>query len=230
MLQLYVYPGLFGIPDNNPFGLKVDTFLRLSNVPYQLNHTIDASKAPRGQLPYIEDNDVLITDSNQIIDYVTLEYDVHMDDDLSDQQRALYYVITSMLDNHMYWVMSYSRWQDDNNWPLFMAEFLRCVPQAPKDILENARSHNKKKYYLQGIGRYSVSAVYESGVKNLQALETFLGDNQYMFGSSMYGIDVCCYAFLANIYYFKIDTPLKKFIEQSSLQSYIERIRSHLDY
>ena len=154
MLQLYVYPELFGIPDNNPFGLKVDTFLRLNKVPYQLNHILDSSQAPRGQLPYIEHNGEIITDSNHIIDYVTAEHKLTMDNNLSDQQRALHYVIVSMLDNHMYWVMSYSRWQDARYWPLFRSEFLRCFPETPNDVLEKVRNYNKEKYYFQGIGRY----------------------------------------------------------------------------
>ena len=33
MLTLYSYPGLFGVADNNAFGLKVFAVLRLCNVP-----------------------------------------------------------------------------------------------------------------------------------------------------------------------------------------------------
>jgi hypothetical protein len=29
LLTLYSYPGLFGVADNNPFGLKVHAFLKL---------------------------------------------------------------------------------------------------------------------------------------------------------------------------------------------------------
>lgn len=35
MITLYLYPELFGLPDNNPFGLKVDTFLQLTNIDYK---------------------------------------------------------------------------------------------------------------------------------------------------------------------------------------------------
>lgn len=32
MVILYTYPQMFGLPDNNPYGLKVDTFLRLVKI------------------------------------------------------------------------------------------------------------------------------------------------------------------------------------------------------
>jgi hypothetical protein len=48
MLELYSYPELFGLPDNNPFGLKVWAFLRLTGIPFNHRHIFDASRAPRG--------------------------------------------------------------------------------------------------------------------------------------------------------------------------------------
>ena len=53
MLTLYSYPGLFGVADNNAFGLKVFAVLRLCNVPFRHEHILDASSAPRSQLPFI---------------------------------------------------------------------------------------------------------------------------------------------------------------------------------
>ena len=46
MLTLYSYPGLFGVADNNAFGLKVFAVLRLCNVPFRHEHILDASSAP----------------------------------------------------------------------------------------------------------------------------------------------------------------------------------------
>jgi|SRR5213080_249507 len=51
MLTLYSYPELFGVADNNGYGLKVFAFLRLAGVPFRHEHIFDASSAPRGQLP-----------------------------------------------------------------------------------------------------------------------------------------------------------------------------------
>src|SRR6516225_7725328 len=43
MITLYSYPELFGVADNNGYGLKVFAFLRLSGVPFRHEHLFDAS-------------------------------------------------------------------------------------------------------------------------------------------------------------------------------------------
>src|SRR3954454_14737936 len=56
MLTLYSYPELYGVADNNGYGLKVFAFLKLARVPFVHEHIFDASAAPRGQLPYVVDD------------------------------------------------------------------------------------------------------------------------------------------------------------------------------
>src|SRR5262249_60883076 len=53
MLTLYSYPELFGVADNNGYGLKVFAFLRLPGVPFPHQHIFDASSAARRPLSYI---------------------------------------------------------------------------------------------------------------------------------------------------------------------------------
>jgi hypothetical protein len=45
MLLLYSYPELFGLPDNNPYGLKVFAFLKLTKLPFQHENIFDPSGA-----------------------------------------------------------------------------------------------------------------------------------------------------------------------------------------
>lgn len=66
MLTLYSYPILFGVADNNDYGLKVYAFLKLAGVPFTHEHIFDASKAPRAQLPYIVDGGDTVGDSETI--------------------------------------------------------------------------------------------------------------------------------------------------------------------
>ena len=56
MMTLYSYPELFGVADNNPYGLKTFAFLKLCNMAFRHEHVFDAKSAPRGQLPYIDDD------------------------------------------------------------------------------------------------------------------------------------------------------------------------------
>ena len=74
MITLYSYPELFGVADNNGYGLKVFAFMRLAGVPFVHEHIFDASKAPRGQLPYMVDDGETIGDSETIIAHLNKKY------------------------------------------------------------------------------------------------------------------------------------------------------------
>ena len=112
MITLYSYPPLFGVADNNGYGLKVFAFLRLAGIPFTHQHLFDASAAPRGQLPYIVDDGETIGDSETIIAHVIAKYRPAIDDGLTQARRDTNLLVTRLLDD-LYWVMSYSRWKDE---------------------------------------------------------------------------------------------------------------------
>jgi glutathione S-transferase len=61
----------------------VFVLLKLASVPFQHEHIVDASKAPRGQLPYIVDGGEPVGDSGTIIAHVIRKHGVTMDDGLT---------------------------------------------------------------------------------------------------------------------------------------------------
>jgi len=142
MITLYLYPELFGLSDNNPFGLKVDTFLRLVGLKYQAEHIMDTKDAPCRQLPYLTNGEEVVSDSNHMIDYLIDKYQLTIDQDLTADQKTTSLLVRRMLDEHLYWVMAYSRWQDERYWPLFRGEFLKNFPEISAKALEKPRSYN----------------------------------------------------------------------------------------
>src|SRR5689334_22136743 len=99
MLTLYSYPPLFGVADNNGYGLKVFAFLKLAGVPFVHEHLFDASAAPRKQLPYIVEDGETIGDSETIIAHLTLSHGLTIDAALSPAQRRTNHLVTRMLDD-----------------------------------------------------------------------------------------------------------------------------------
>ena len=89
MLTLYSYPTLFGVADNNGYGLKVFAFLKLAGVPFRHEHIFDASKAPRGQLPYIVDGADTVGDSETILAFLSRRYALTIDKALTPSQRTM---------------------------------------------------------------------------------------------------------------------------------------------
>ncbi len=211
MLTLYSYPELFGVADNNGYGLKVFAFLRLAGVPFVHQHIFDASKAPRAQLPYIVDGGDTVGDSESIIAYVTAKYRPALDAGLTPAQRDTDLLVTRTLDD-LYWVMSYSRWQDDAYWPQFRDALRREHPGLTEAGLAKAREFNFQRYHYQGIGRYAPEQAYARGLADLGVLARLVPDAGYGHGPRPTSIDAGIYGFIANIYFFAIDTPLKKFV------------------
>lgn len=206
---LYAYPALCGVADNNPFGLKVYAFMRLCHMPFEHRHILDPTKAPRGQLPYLVDGDQSIGDSEAIVAYLKERYDLTLDRGLTDEQRNLDYLIRRTLDD-LYWSMSYSRWKDERFWPLFRNLVLSTHPDITESDMQAAHDYNQQRYHYQGIGRYEPAQVYERGVGNLRVVSDLLGRQAFMFGAEPRSIDAAIYGFVANIYFYDIDTPLKR--------------------
>jgi glutathione S-transferase len=211
MLTLYSYPSLFGVADNNGYGLKVFAFLKLAGVPFKHEHIFDASKAPRGQLPYIVDGGDTVGDSETILRYVTQKYSLTIDAGLSPAQRTTNLLVTRMLDD-LYWVMSYSRWKDERYWMQFRDALKREHPQLTDEGLVKAKEFNAQRYYYQGIGRYEADAAMARGLADLAALADLIPADAYLHGKQPASIDAGIYGFIANIYFYDIDTPLKQFV------------------
>jgi glutathione S-transferase len=228
MIVLYSYPDLFGVEDNNPYGLKIFAFLRLCGLPFEHRHILDTKLAPRGQLPYIDDDGAIIGDSDAIVAHLKRKYDPPIDKALTSAQKDLDLFVRRTLDD-LYWVMSYSRWRDPRYWPTFRDTLLATHPDITADALEGARKYNFERYHYQGIGRFEPDDVYARGIADLQAVANLIGDAGYMFGAQPSGIDATLYGFLANIYFYDIDTPLKQFVlSQPKLVGHVQAMRAAL--
>src|ERR1700737_3929758 len=211
MLTLYSYPTLFGVADNNGYGLKVYAFLKLAGVPFRHEHIFDASKAPLRQSPYVIDGNETVGDSETILKFVTDRYHLAIDAALTPQQRTTNLLVTRMLDD-LYWVMSYSRWKDARYWPAFRDALKREHPALTEEGLAKAQAFNAQRYHYQGIGRYDPDAAMARGLADLGAIAVLIPAQGFVHGDKPGSIDAGLYGFIANIYFYDIDTPLKQFV------------------
>jgi glutathione S-transferase len=211
MITLYSYPTLFGVADNNGYGLKVFAFLRLAGLPFTHEHIFDASKAPRGQLPYMVDDGETIGDSETIIVHLNKKYALAIDAGLTAAQRDQNLLVTRMLDD-LYWVMSYSRWKDERYFPAFRDALMREHPSITLEGLRKAQEFNFQRYYYAGIGRYAPEAAYARGLADLGVLARLVPAEGFVHGPRPTSVDAGIYGFIANIHFYNIDTPLKRFV------------------
>jgi hypothetical protein len=116
-----------------------------------------------------------------------------------------------MLDD-LYWVMSYSRWKDERFWPAFRDALLRQHPNLTEAGLRKAQEFNFQRYHFQGIGRFEPDAAYARGLADLRVLANLIPSEGYVHGQMPTSIDASIYGFIANIYFYDIQTPLRQFV------------------
>ena len=87
-IKLYQFPRMFSIPNLSPFCCKLETWLRIAGVAYEVVDTPDPRKGPKGKLPFIEDDGVRIADSSLVIEHLMKSRAVDPDAHLSPSQRA----------------------------------------------------------------------------------------------------------------------------------------------
>jgi Glutathione S-transferase N-terminal domain len=105
MITLYSYPELFGLADNNPYGLKIFAFLKLCKLEFRHEHIFDAKSAPRGQLPYIIDDGETIGDSDAIVSHLIRTYRLSIDAALigSRQTNVTRHEVPALFDGPVSW-------------------------------------------------------------------------------------------------------------------------------
>ena len=130
---------------------------------------------------------------------------------LPPHNATLDHLITRMLDD-LYWVMSYSRWKDAQFWPAFRDALRREHPSFTEEGLLEAQEFNSQRYHYQGIGRFAPPAAYARGLADLRVLANLVPANGYLHGAKPTSVDASIYGFIANIYFYPIDTPLKQFV------------------
>lgn len=229
MITLYQYPGVWGLPNTSPFCLKMETYLRMAEIPYDIRFVMNPAKAPKGKLPFIKIDDKAIPDSEQIIDFLVNKFGDPLDRDLTKEQKALSLLLDNTFSERLYWIMVYLRWQDDYGWLHLREAFFAKLPRFSKLFVPNlVRKQMKKALYLQGMGRHSAEEVKQMGYKTLDAIAVTLGEKKYFHGDDLSSIDATAFGFLANIAWLPFDESLKIHLQKHhNLLSYCDRIWSN---
>ena len=114
MITLYGSGPNFGLPDASPFVTKAETLLRMSTLPFE-KALMSFSKAPKGNIPYIEDDGQLLGDSTLIRWHLEKKYGIDFDQGLTAEQLAIAWAFEKMAEDNLYWANVYFRWMIDAN-------------------------------------------------------------------------------------------------------------------
>lgn len=230
MIKLHQYPSSWGM-NVSPFTLKLETWLKLSHIDYQVVSSHNPAKAPKGKLPFIEDEDgTRIGDSTLIIDYLKRTRQIDPDHELTERQRAEAIVLQRLFEDHFYFIQVYSRWIDPVGWEIVQPAFFGFLPPGLRGIASSfIRRQVRRSLHEQGLGRHTQDELYALGRTDLRAISVLLGSRPYFYGDGPTTIDAIAYGFLANIYSVPVETELKAIAQEyDNLRLYTERLGAGL--
>jgi glutathione S-transferase len=197
VITLYTYGPFFGLPDASPFVMKGEMLLKLSKLEYQANNK-GFLRAPKGKLPYIDDNGTIVADTTLIRLHLELKHGIDFDSALSARERGIAWATEKMLEDHLYWVLVYWRWMKDENFAKGPANFFRRAPAFIRPlIIWKVRGNVRRSLHAHGIGRHNEAEMTAMSDRAFEALSLLLGENKYLMGDAPCGADATAFAFIA---------------------------------
>ena len=228
MIKLFKFSPGANLPDPSPFCMKVETFLKMSGLEYQNIEINDPRKGPKGKLPFIEDGDTTIADSSFIIDYLIEQYLPDQDNWLDAKQLAIGHCLNKFLDERYYWIIVYSRWIDDRNWPALRDYLFQAIWYPLRLVIAGMiRKKVRCNLYGHGLGRHSQTEIYALARQDLQAMSDLLGEHDFVFGDRPSRFDCTLHAYVAGTIQCSLHSPLNDAgLEFANLVAYNERMNA----
>jgi glutathione S-transferase len=223
-IKLFQFPRMLGIPNLSPFCCKLETWLRIAGVPYEVVDTPDPRKAPKGKLPFIEDAGVRIGDSSLIVDHLTKTRGVDPDAQLDASQRAIALVVQRTLEEHYAFVAAYTHLVRNEGLRHTGARF-DSVPALVRPLVTRLVLRRiQKLLWQQGILRHSHEDIVESALRDWRAVLA-LAAEPYFFGEEPTGVDAIVFGTLATTVLTPIESPIRDFLRsQPAVVAYADRM------
>jgi glutathione S-transferase len=225
-LVVHQIPSAWGLPTIGPFSLKLETYLRLVGIPYEVVFEATPFSGPKGKLPWIEHEGQRIGDSGFIIEYLERRFGCDPNAGLDAAQRATALALRRLIEDDLYWTLVYDRWLVDENWPTTRGAVLGRIPAPLRPwIAPLARRGVRRQLAAQGMGRHTREEIHAIGIRDVGAIADLLGERPFLMGDAATEIDAVAYGLLANIALVPIASPVKDAVlGRANLVAYLERM------
>ncbi|HXP96854.1 MAG TPA: glutathione S-transferase family protein [Telmatospirillum sp.] len=225
MITLYTFGPALGLPDPSSFVTKAEILLKMAGVPYAKDRK-GFGKAPKGKLPYIRDEEVVVSDSTFIRFYLEDRYGIDFNPGLSPAECGVAWAVEKMCEDHLYWLMVDERWMIDGNFERGPAQFFKAVPAPLRWLVQTTiRRRVRKTLHGQGEGRFTAAERARLAARAMAAIADVLGDRPYLMGAEPCGADATVFAFLQGALCPLFEGPLRSAAEASpGLVDYCHRL------
>jgi glutathione S-transferase len=227
MIELLQFKPALGLMNASPFCMKAEVFLRLGGLPYRAVDTMPFG-SPKGKLPVLRDDAAVIADSSAIVAHLQQHHAGRLPPALRVPDDGERIALRRLIEEHLYFVMLWARWIADAGWAITKPAFFGALPPLVRDAVAGAvRRKIRRDLAGQGIGRHQPDEIYALGCEDVEAAARILGARPYFGGDAPGAIDATAYAFLANVVWVPLETPVKAaVVARPRLVAYCERMRA----
>ncbi|CAG7728046.1 unnamed protein product [Allacma fusca] len=212
------------VPNLSPFALKLETYLRMANIPYQVDDTFPFG--PKGKTPWVTLNGEHLADSQFILETLAKKYNKTIGN-YNEEQRALGHVSRITADEHLYWGMT--TWRYVFGDPKDLSQVFDLPPAALTAFARATQKRVKTSSFYQGTGRHSLEEIFHLMKSNLRALSVILGKKKFFLGDEPSEVDCSIFGAVAQYLWGLPGAPYAEFIhdELPNLEEYSIRMKEH---
>ncbi|WP_374544813.1 glutathione S-transferase C-terminal domain-containing protein [Rhodoblastus sp.] len=195
MITLHTFGPAFGLPEASPFVTKAILLLKIAGLDFTTKRDVPF-KAPKGKLPFIEDDGQIIADSTFIRFHIEKKYGFDYDAGLTPEQKATGWALEKLCEDQLYWMVVADRWLDDANFARGPARFFDSAPAPLRPLIgAMVRRKIRNAAWAQGLLRHTPEERRLLARRSLEAVATLLGDKPFLFGDEPHGADATLGAF-----------------------------------
>ncbi len=220
--------GCWDLPSASPFCIKLQAWLRMAGVAHEVRALRGRPRSANGKVPYVQMPDGrMIGDTAMIMDTLSAERGLTLDEGLDERQRATATTITRMLEDHFYWAIVWDRWILSEHWPRTKSAYFGWMPPPVRWLVPVvARRGVRRAFDGQGFGRMSDDQIVARIEQDLDALSSWLRDAEHCLGRPS-SLDAIVYAFLTSAMRTPFDGPLRRAVAgRDELVTYCDRFEA----
>ena len=197
MITLMTFGRRFGLPDPSPFVSKAEILLKMSGLPFEIN-TEGFNKAPKGKLPYVDDDGSRVANSTFIRWHLEQRHGIDFDKGLTSEQKGVAWAVEKMCEDHLYWAIVDSRWAVKSNFDKGPRSFFDKAPAPLRPLIIAMISRQvKRTLWGHGMGRHSRPEIERLAVADLGSIAAVLGTKPWLMGPEPCGADATVWSFVA---------------------------------
>lgn len=198
MLTLFVSGPRFGLADASPFVVKALVLLKQSGLAFDTKPA-NFPKAPRGKIPYIDDDGQVVGDTTLIRWHLEKKYGIDFDAGLTPRQRAIGWAFERVAEDHLYFAIVEGRWMVQENFEKGPRHFFGFAPAPLRPlIIAMVKRRVRQQLRGQGLGRHTRADIAALAGRDLSAISEQLGDNPWLLGGAPTGADATVWAMVTS--------------------------------